>query len=82
MVFASKLVGRNAMTEQLNKIFLLDKQTLHGQEQISPQGTREINRMDLKSNLQKQSDNAINILSVSAAVLFLFLFIWFLSISA
>jgi hypothetical protein len=70
------------MTGQPNNIFVLDKQILPGPEPILPEETQEINPIDLKSNLQTQGDNVINILSVSAAVLFLFLFIWFLSISA
>ena len=69
------------MTGQPNNIFVFDKQTLSGPEPIFPEGTQEINPIDLRSNLQTQGDNVINILSVSAAVLFLFLFIWFLSIS-
>ncbi len=69
------------MTGQPNNIFLFDKQTLPGPEPILPEETQEINPIDLKSNLQTQRDSATNILSVSAAVLFLFLFIWFLSIS-
>jgi len=69
------------MTGQPNNIIFFDKQILPGPEPIFPDGTQEINPIDLRSNLQTQGDNVINILSVSAAVLFLFLFIWFLSIS-
>jgi len=67
------------MTGQANNIFVFDKQILPGPEQIFPEGAQEINHIDLRSNLQTQGDNVINILSVSAAVLFFFLFIWFLS---
>jgi len=69
------------MTGQPNNVFVFDKRILSGEEQIFPEGAPKINPIDLRSNLQTQGDNAINILSVSAAVLFLFLFIWFLSLS-
>jgi hypothetical protein len=67
------------MTGQPNNITVFDKQILPGPEPIFPEGAQEINPIDLRSNLQTQGDNVINILSVSAAVLFFFLFIWFLS---
>jgi hypothetical protein len=67
------------MTGQPNNLSVFDKQTLSGPDQIFPEGTQEINPIDLKSNLQTQRDSATNILSVSAAVLLFLLFIWFLS---
>ena len=67
------------MTGQPNNIIVFDKQILPGLEPIFPEGTQEINPIDLRSNLQTQEDHAINIFSVSAAVFFFFLFVWFLS---
>jgi hypothetical protein len=69
------------MTGQPNNIFVFCKKILPGPERIFPERIQEIKPSDLGSNLQTEGDNAINILSVSVAVLFFFLFIWFLSIS-
>jgi hypothetical protein len=67
------------MTGQPNNIFALDKQAPTGPGQISPEENQGFDPNDPKSDLQAQTDILIPIFSVSAAFLFFFLFIWFLS---
>jgi hypothetical protein len=69
------------MTGQPNNIFVFDKPTPPWPDQISPEENQGIDPNNLKPDLQAQTDNLIPLFSVSAAVLFFFLFIWFLSSS-
>jgi hypothetical protein len=67
------------MIEQPNNTFVFDKQILPVPEDISIERKQEIDPIDLKADLQAYTDDLIQIFSVLAAVLFFFLFSWFLS---
>jgi hypothetical protein len=67
------------MIEQPKNTFVFDKQILPGPEDISTERKQEIDPIGLKGDLQAYTDNLTQIFSVLAAVLFFFLFSWFLS---